>query len=183
VQDILALMRAGRWAEAELQLRRSEGPAGPVAGLLAQAVFEQGRAEEARDLCRGAMRIAKAAGDLRGLEQLRALNGRIYARLAEHTLEDSPPPELDGVDLLLHRAQQTQGPEAAALAGEALAQASTVRDRVLSRLALVRAEPERAEEHLREAHRDADEHEEPQLIAAIAKAARRAGVDFGTHRF
>lgn len=183
---ILGRMRARRWAEAEVLLRdaldRDEGPRGPLLGMLSQALFEQGRLGAAKNACRQAMRVARSQSDVRGLEQLRALNGQIYARLAERTVSVDAR-QLEGVELLLHRAQALEGAAAAAVAMEALDQAESVRERVLCRLALLRAEPHRAEEHLRAAHALADEHEEPQLVAAIAKAARAAGVDFGTHRF
>ncbi|HJN76997.1 MAG TPA: hypothetical protein QGF58_23935 [Myxococcota bacterium] len=180
---ILGLLRTRRWAEAEVLLRdaleRQSAPPGPLLGLLSQSLLEQGRAEEAKETCRQALRTAKASGDQRGLAQLRQLNARIRAELAAATVSAEP----SEVEALLLQAQRSRGAEAAALAREAQGLAAGPREEVLCCLALVRAEPDRAETHLRSAHAIADEHEEPQLIAAIANAARMAGVDFGTHRF
>ena len=187
MREVLALLRAGRWAEAEAPLRAAleEGsaPRGPLLGLLAQALYELGRLDEAKESCREAMREARGTGDLAGMEALRALNGRIYARLAELALPEEDPSGLEGVERLVHEAQRSAGAEALRLARRALELAASPRELVLSHLALARAQPEAAEAHLRAAHAVADEHEEAQLVAAVAKAARLAGVDFGTHRF
>ena len=207
----VALLGARRWAEGAQVLERvlegplTEGQRGPALGMYAQALLELGRLDEAKDAVRQAMRVAKGLGDSRGLAQLRALNGRVYGELAARQdrqrveLEEAQALERPLAELLAEAADDRaradvhlrkanaridRGEDGAALAraGLELARsAGAVREQVLCMLCLARVED--TEGWLRQAHTLADDAEEPQLVAAIAKAARTAGVDFGTHCF
>ena len=55
-----------------------------VLGLNAQALLMLGRLDHAKMAVREALRAARELGDARGLQQLRGLNGQIYAALAQH---------------------------------------------------------------------------------------------------
>jgi hypothetical protein len=57
------------------------------------------------------------------------------------------------------------------------------RERVLALLCLLRTQPAEAVEMLAEAHAVADESDEPQLVTAIAHAARTLGLPLPTHVF
>jgi hypothetical protein len=57
------------------------------------------------------------------------------------------------------------------------------RERVLALLCLLRTQPDEAVEMLAEAHAVADEADEPQLVTAIAHAARTLGLPLPTHVF
>ncbi len=203
----LQALRAGRWAQGqellEELLAQPQPPTveGPLRGMHAQRLLELDRCEEAKDELRHAMRIAKALGDQGAIDALRALNGRVYAQLAhqreqarlaaaqrselarpldEQLAQATSPAERCSV--LLARANADQDLELAERARQEAEQAGP-RERVLSRLCLARLRPREAETMLREAHAIADAAEEPQLVAAIAQAARAAGVDFATHVF
>lgn len=200
-------LRTGRWGRGrellEVLLAEPQPPTveGPLRGMLAQALLELDRCEEAKDELRHALRIAKALGDQKAIDQLRALNGRVYAQLAHEReqarLAQAQQAELQRpLDELLARAS-TPAERCTVLLGKANAELDLdlalrareeaehagPREQVLARLCLARLQPRRAEAMLREAHRIADTHEEPQLVAAIAQAARAAGVDFATHLF
>jgi len=71
--------------------------------------------------------------------------------------------------------------EAVVLARESCPQAA--RQRVLSLLCFLRTAPENAEALLGEAHAVADTADEPQLVTAIAHAARTLGVPLPIHVF
>ncbi len=57
------------------------------------------------------------------------------------------------------------------------------RERVLALLCLLRTQPAEAAEMLAEAHAVADEADEPQLVTAIAHAARTLNLPLPTHVF
>jgi len=60
---------------------------------------------------------------------------------------------------------------------------AAARERVLALLCLLRTQPTEAVEMLAEAHAVADEADEPQLVTAIAHAARTLGLPLPTHVF
>jgi hypothetical protein len=60
---------------------------------------------------------------------------------------------------------------------------NAARERVLALLCLLRTQPAEAVEMLAEAHAVADEADEPQLVTAIAHAARTLGLPLPTHVF
>jgi len=64
-----------------------------------------------------------------------------------------------------------------------LACPQAARERVLALLCLLRTHPPEAVEMLAEAHAVADEADEPQLVTAIAHAARTLGLPLPTHVF
>lgn len=174
-----------------------------VLGLNAQALLMLGRLDQSKMAVREALRAARALGDARGLQQLRGLNGQIYAALAQHAeqrrLRDEERAEMgrsleallgDANDdaaramVFIRRAsfRADEGDEAGALADaeEGLRrarEAGGTREKVLGLLCLARVARERAGSLIREAHQVADAAEEAQLIFAIARAARAEGVD------
>lgn len=210
---VVQLLSARRWAEGArllepiLEGELPDSQRGPAFGLYGQALLELGRLDEAKESVRQAMRVAKRLDDHAGLKQLRELNGRVYTALAaqqdeqrvrlaeaedlarpldELLTEASTDAERAAVHVRKANVLLDDGQDGApiARAGLVLAQkASAVREQVLCHLCLARAVPTDAELHLRAAHTVADAAEEAQLVAAISKAARAAGVDFGTHRF
>ncbi|MCB9765315.1 MAG: hypothetical protein H6739_36410 [Alphaproteobacteria bacterium] len=177
-------------------------------GLQAQALLALGRAPEARDALRGALRLARDLNDPDGLHQLRALNGRVYARLAEdqhqarlaadeaealdaslEALLAAAETPRDAAMVFVRKANQAldQGEDALALAREGLARAlacdGATREQVLALLCVARAEPERRAAHLERARGLADRADETALLTAVARAAEDAGVPFAPRVF
>lgn len=178
---------------------------GPALGMHAQALFLLGRLQEAKPVLRGAMRIAKARGDLPGLEALRGLNAQLYAQLQEEAEQTRLAAEEAGrmaipLEQLLAQAKTPQeacvavvakanalagagDPDAVGLALEGWERADKlapgfVRERVLARLCQAKANPAQAEAYLNAARELADKNSEPQLLAAVMQAARAQSVVF-----
>lgn len=201
-----------RLLAAELERDLPDDQLGPAYGMYGQALLELGRLSDAKAAVRQSMRVAKRRGDIEGLTALRALNGRVYEALAreqdqervrrEEALARSLPLTemladattdaeraaacLQKANALLDGEGDPSQHRAADLARQALSLATAAgatRETVLAHLCLARADASAVEAHLRAAHAVADQAEEAQLVAAIARAARAAGVDFGTHRF
>ena len=179
-----------------------------VMGLRAQALLMLERLDEAKLQCRDALRAARAINDSRGLQQLRGLNGQIYAALA-HAAEQSrlhheeraamgrsleellgeATDDSERAMVYIRRASfladEGDDVQARTSAAEGLRRAETaggVRERVLALLCMARVDRHQAEGCLRRAHAIADDAEEAQLIAAIARAARAEGVDLFSPR-
>lgn len=174
-----------------------------VMGLRAQALLMLARPQEARDQVREALKLTRSLGDARGLEQLRGLNGQIYGALA-HEAEQSrlrneeraemaltdeellakAPDEAGRAMVFVRRASfladEGADEESLAAAKEGLRRAQEhggPREKVLALLAIARIERAQARSLLQRAHAVADEAEEAQLIAAIARAARSEGIE------
>ncbi len=173
-----------------------------VMGLRAQALLMTGQLEEAKKQVREALKAVRTLGDTRGLEQLRGLNGQIYAALAQAAQQARLHDEERAAMALSLEELLAQAPDDAARAmvfvrrstfladegdDEAALEAALEglrrsqssggpREKVLSLLALARLQRHRAEDLLREAEQVADDAEEAQLIAAIARAARAEGI-------
>ena len=140
-------------------------------------------------------------GDADGVTQLRGLNQTIYAALAhkseqarlaaeeaklleaslESLLETAQSPH-ERVMALIRKANQAADlhtpdvPLARRAVAEADALSDGIREQVLARLCLARACPEEAERCLADARDRADEADEPNLVGAVASAARAMGV-------
>jgi len=173
-----------------------------VMGLRAQALLMTGELEQAKVQVREALKAVRQLGDTRGLEQLRGLNGQIYAALAQAAQQARLHDEERAAMALSLEELLAQAPNDAARAmvfvrrstfladegdDEAALEAALEglrrsrssggpREKVLALLALARLQRHRAEALLKEAHRVADDAEEAQLIAAIARAARSEGI-------
>lgn len=170
--------------------------------LWAQALLESDRASQARVPVQDALELLEALGDEHGLTEVRALQTRIgeaisaafqraarsreLKALAERPLADvlagvtDPARRLD-----LHVRRTTAAleagrpDEAAALARDAIARASEledVRHGVLARIALAQASAPEADEALSAARDLADDANEPNLVAAVARAAEELGI-------
>lgn len=179
-----------------------EPSAARAAAWSAQALEGLGRLEEAERQAALATRLAKKAGEAAGVEASRALHQRVLGALAaakalaQERAADAALAELDdealvaraeddtGAAALLLRkgnalADRGEGAAAAASARAGLSRAERAgapRERVLLLLLLARAEPEAAPAHVQAAHAVADAAGDWNLVTAVAKAARAAGV-------
>ncbi len=171
--------------------------------LRAQAHLLSGDLEKALVDWREAWALVKDLEDAAGEKALRGLRREIgqlkaqrQAALAQKTqsraLLDSSAPLPDSESLedqmnrLLERAnahfdcgEPDQGIHIAhKVLALAQSEASQVRFQVLGRLCLLRGEPERAAELLEESRRLADNANEPQLLGAVARAAKSLDYTF-----
>ncbi len=170
-------------------------------GMRAQALLGLGQLDRAKEGLVHALRAARALGDADGVTQLRGLNQTIYAALAhkseqtrlaaeeaklleaslESLLETAQSPH-ERVMALIRKANQAADlhtpdvPLAHRAVAEADALSEGIREQVLARLCLARACPEEAERWLADARDRADEADEPNLVGAVASAARAMGV-------
>ena len=185
----------------------SDALAARALGLRAQALSQLGRLEEAVEDVDDAIRLARALGDKEGIKQLRGLSGQLRASLAAAAqrkatstataetplsalLSDDMPP-LERAMVLVRKAdaELDVGRIAAGrfLAARALevarAEPESTREQVYAWLALARAEPERASQHLHDARDLADRTNNQAMITAVAHAARAAGVVFEPYSF
>jgi tetratricopeptide (TPR) repeat protein len=177
-----------------------------VLSLLAQAYLDAGQASEAETWVRQALRLAKRIGDEAGLVEIRALQSRVLAaamdqhRRLEERREQAriaaPPLDRMLVGVIEPHARaavyiqkanaeiEVDRPgDAVALATEAVRLADgagAVRERVLARLTLARADGARAAALLPEAWKIASDADEINLVGAVAKAAELAGVALAT---
>lgn len=212
--DGVAALRAGRPAQAVERLRPVwEDPdlaaaedlrdvRARVGSLLSQALLEAGHPAEAEHFCRDAIRLLRSLRDRQGLDEVRGLQDRIVAALAQDAeqiarraeqeriaatplAELLPGAEDDAAraDILVKKAHALgdvgKPEEAAALAREALVLArglDDVRIEVLAHLALGRADPEHATEHHHAAYHRAERADEFNLVSTVAAAAKSAGV-------
>lgn len=177
-----------------------------VLSLLAQACLEAGQSSEAENWIRQALRVAKRLGDEAGLVEIRALQSRVLqAAMDDHRKREerreqariaATPLErlLEGVTEPHARAavyiqkanaeiEVDRPGDAVALAAEAVRladDAGAVREKVLARLTLARADADRAATLLPEAWKIASDADEFNLVGAVAKAAELAGVPLAT---
>jgi hypothetical protein len=177
-------------------------------GMRAQALHGLGQLDRAKDALVLALRAARALGDADGVTQLRGLNQAIYAALAhrseqtrlaaeeatllesslERLLESAQSPEERVMAVIRKANQAAEGGEPdVPLARRAVSEADTlpqgIREQVLARLCLARACPEEAARWLTDARDRADDADEPNLIGAVASAARAMGVRFAERVF
>jgi hypothetical protein len=174
-----------------------------VASLYAQALFETGDVHGADKVCRQAIRLVRKLRDKEGLQQVRSLQDRIVgtlahdaeaaARLAEQQrVASTPLDELvasastdeERVAVLVRKATAHcdvgELDEGGLLAQRGLDDATVLGHatwQVMARLALARARPSEALEHLVAARQTADEASEFNLISTIARAADVCGVE------
>lgn len=156
-----------------------------------QAYRDLGLFDEADRELMHAIHLAKQAGDTSGVSELRALRAPITGALAARAAADTEREQLLAADesamdgeTLLRLADALAGdPRAAEVARRARALAVDPRGTVLALLAEARADPERAAERVREAHQTADEADDHNLIAAVARTAKLLGVELLRPRF
>ncbi len=174
--------------------------------LLAQALLEADRPEEARKPHSVALQLAREEDDAGGLAVLAELGQRIEAacaRVSEQAaareraarLAALSIDEIEGrvrseparVEVLVRKANAEsdagRSAEAVVVAERALAGAVALGDprlQVLARLSIARASSDRAPEELAAALQCADAASEPGLITAVAKAAELHGVSLPT---
>lgn len=199
-----AALRAGRWEEVIGQVQaldlpelRSERPllAARLMAWKAQALAGLNHLEEAKHAVLDAIRLAKSGGDMEGLAPLRELHAGISARLAalqvstgqqaaDADLLSMPEAEIarcsagERVDILIRQAsawiERGEAAQGRSCAERALEEASSARAKVLAWLCLARlGEGEAA---VRSAWKVADDADDHNLITAVAKAAKAAGV-------
>jgi len=172
-----------------------------VWSLLAQALHDGGRSREAEPWARKALAAAESEGDKAGAAVVRALHQAIFTAATEAAKADraakdarrlAATPLADVLATLtdehaastlvakavadLDDGRPADGAVAARLGLERATQAGNVREEVLARLALARALPDEASEHLRAAWVAADAANEFNLVGAVARAAELAGV-------
>lgn len=163
--------------------------------LSAQALWQAGRADAALRRIDAALALARALGDLEGLNEIGELQARIQASAR-------PPPasarswaagaeaELQAATAALEREDFTSAGELAARAVAAAGRYDPatgtlprdVRVAVLARVLAVRADPSRGAAWLHEAAEIARDAEQATLLGAVARAAGSLGVDLGTLR-
>ncbi|MCK6514643.1 hypothetical protein L6R46_06265 [Myxococcota bacterium] len=177
-------------------------------GMRAQALLGLGQLDRAKETLVLALRAARALGDAEGVTQLRGLNQAIYAALAhkseqtrlaaeeaallEASLESllaaaqSPQERVMALIRKANQAAEHNRPDVP-LARRALEEADAlphgIREQVLARLCLARTSPQEAARWLSDARDRADEADEPNLIGAVASAARAMGVRFAERVF
>lgn len=170
--------------------------------LLAQACLQAGELERADQWSRQALRLLRTLGDTEGQAEVRALQEEVRAALTgprsadphgaraallgaadtERLLSGAADPQARA-ELLLQKANAEidagRAEQGVALAERALSEPGTesaARVRVLAWLTVARGAPERSEEAILAAHRVADLADDFNLVAAVSRAARLAGV-------
>lgn len=213
----LAALRGARWQEAvthlepvtdDAELAAADDLADLRARALAwhaQALIELGRAAEAEVRCREAIRLLRRLRDAAGLAEVRSLQDRVVARLAQDAEQAAREAErrrvaqtpldtlLDGVVDPTEQAavytkkaladQESGVPGAVQLARRALelaAEAGDVTWEVHAGVAVARCAPEQALEALVAAHRRAERADEFNLVAIVARAADELGIALPT---
>lgn len=178
-----------------------------VCSLYAQALLDDGQAEAAQGPVRDALRLLRKLRDTAGLTEVRALQDRVVAALAEARADDVRRAEQARIastplgDLLAHASDEPARvearvkkahalveagllEEAADVAREAVAAAQAlahVQWEVLARIAWARAVPREAQVQLEAALQRADTANEFNLVSTIARAAEVAGVELPAH--
>lgn len=173
-----------------------------VAAWRAQALRTLGRVDDAERAVAEAVRLAKAAGDVDGVKQLRELQASILASLAatrtaeserakDAALADTAMLALlsgaaDGAEraarlvrkagALLDGGRRDEARRVACIAVDEARAADAPRERVLALLALARIDPDHAAARILDAHAVADAANDENLVTAVAHAARAAGV-------
>jgi hypothetical protein len=173
-----------------------------VWSLLAQALHEGGRSREAEPWARKALAVAEGEGDREGVAAVRALHQAIFSAATEaaraergardaRLLAATPLAEVlatldpeHAASTLVAKAvadlddgRPDDAAPVARMALERATEAGDVREQVLALLALARAVPAEASDHLRAAWSVADAAAEFTLVGAVARAAELAGVE------
>ncbi len=205
-------LKRGDWAAALAAAERVTAPDRPAlearaAAYRAQALRELGRVEEAERAAAGAVQLAKRAGDTSGVSQLRALHASILQGLAatraaeqerahDARLADVPDDvllgELSGAERAAALVRKAGALADAGRADEAIATATNAREEarragapreeVLALLCMARVAPDPAPP-IHAAHAVADAADDMNLVTAVARAARAAGVPLAAPRF
>lgn len=197
-------MKSQRWEEAVNALNLQAAPERPgamarVHAFRAQALFELGRWVEAEQDAAAAVRWAKTEPGQAGLAHLRALQARILTshaahktaaieRQADEALADQPDdpmgptgPDVPTVaamrvrkaNVLLDRGDHAGAERTALMVWSQ--ESAPLRERILAALTLARC-GDGAEHWIPLAHAAADEADDQNLLAAVARAARMSGV-------
>lgn len=179
-----------------------------VLSLRAQAALALGDAAAAKRWSGEAAALLEAAGDGEGLAEVRALQGRAQAEIeaaqragaARRRAEATASLPIDEIlgrttdplaraDALIRHAgalrlagRVDDARQSAELAVIEADRSGSVRERVLSRLALVETDPSAADPALLDALAAADRADEPTLIGLVARAAELVGLVLPTHR-
>lgn len=205
-------LRREAWAEALAHAEAISAPDRPAlaaraAAYRAQALRELGRLEDAERAAADAVQLAKRAGDTSGVSQLRVLHASILqgvtaTRLAaQEQARDAPLADTaDEVLLAPHRGpdraaalvrkacaladagRRDEALAAAARAGEEAHRTGTPREEVLALLCAARVADDPAAS-IHAAHAVADAADDMNLVTAVAKAAKAAGVTLAAPRF
>lgn len=170
---------------AEAQAAADERPA-LLARLLAweaQAAAALGEGPRARQALRRARGLAQSMGDTEGDAALASLQAQLMQRL----MASRPPPPDEGTELgralaAFDRGDVEGGARMAALCVELARADGDPRAQVLALLALARS-PTAAAGAIEEAHRVADASGDFNLVTAVSKAARAAGLTLAPHVF
>lgn len=157
-----------------------------VLAWLGQAEMFAGNYKAAGQAVRQAIALAQEIGDTQGVNQLKSLQAQVAMR-RQAALAAVPPAEILDTPLFRADAAISRGDHAE---GEALARqvitesqrAGNARDHVLGLLTLARV-PGQAAESIAEAARVADESGDMNLVTAVARAAKAAGVEIAPRVF
>lgn len=175
----------------ELIRAAGDNPAmkGRVLAWLAQAEMFNGDLKAASQAARQALAVAKDAGDEKGQLAIRGLQAQITMKRQEAAGRDAAPlpVELPNTPVSRAMAMITMGDLST---GEALArearrlarEAGDAREEVMALLALARV-PACAAEAIHEAAAAADASGDMNLVTAVSKAAKAAGVPLPTKVF
>jgi hypothetical protein len=207
--EIVEALRRGDPSGALLRLDAMGAPLEPAldaraAAYRAQALRALARTDEAEQAIHRALRLAKQAGDVDGVAQLRPLQASILASVAArrtaeleaakdaHLCDASEDALFEGAMSTTERAARlirrsearmhagrTEEARADLVAARDLASGvlpTAAREAVFARLGLARIDPSDAAAHLHAAHAVADESDDMNLITAVAQAARASGV-------
>lgn len=146
---------------------------------MAQAHMLRGEHRQARGALKQALALAEASGDIDALPALRKLSTEIFrATSAAAAAQSAPLPDtqlgraLAAIDSGDHQA----GVSLAISARSAAKAQGDAREEVFALLALARI-PGRAEDAILTAHGVADTSADKNLVTAVARAARAAGVE------
>jgi hypothetical protein len=152
-------------------------------GWHAQALLGLRRPEEASSAALRGIKAARSIGDADGIAALRDLQTQAIAQAGALK---APPPDVTtpvGMAVAALDAGRDKAGELLALGALRQAQAEgDSRETVLALLALARL-PHRTDSALRQAHEIADASDDMNLVTAVAKAAKAAGVDLGVRIF
>ncbi len=207
-----AALRRRDWAGAVAAAEDVRAPDRPAleargAAYRAQALRELGRLDEAERAAAAAVQLAKRAGDVDGVAQLRGLHASILAGVAatraaaqerarDATLADQPDDALiagltgaERAAALVRKAgalaDAGRAEECLAVTTRAVAEAraaGTPREEVLALLCAARVAVDPAVP-IGAAHMVADMASDMNLVTAVARAARAAGVALAQPRF
>jgi len=148
------------------------------AAWTAQAHILKGEHTLARSMLKRAIALAEASGDIDALPALRKLSTEIFqAKAAAAAAQATPLPDtlLGKALAAIDEGYFSSGTDLALAAREAARADGDNREEVLSLLALARI-PGRADTAVKEAQTVADASSDKNLVTAVARAARAAGV-------